>query len=214
MSKRPNRSTASLVILLLLAAVLMFLIFRVPDSSVDMKYSQVLSYFKDEKVKSFTFDLNDGTLTLTMSAADAKAALEETQKLNSNSTTNSILGSLSALEPTVTSAPDSNSGAQAQEKDQQLTYKVPYADLFITQVLPYVEEYNDAHPDAPMVYDILPQQKLFCMALHDPHAAEHGANRRAVLVYDASVWWRRRCDERRQGKSQRPERRGPPCHVC
>lgn len=158
MSKRPNRSTASLVILLLLAAVLMFLIFRVPDSSVDMKYSQVLSYFKDEKVKSFTFDLNDGTLTLTMSAADAKAALEETQKLNSNSTTNSILGSLSALEPVATPAPSGSSGAQAQAKDQQLTYKVPYADLFITQVLPYVDEYNDAHPDAPMVYDILPQQ--------------------------------------------------------
>jgi cell division protease FtsH len=146
------------VILLLLAAVLMFLIFRVPDSSVDMKYSQVLSYFKDEKVKSFTFDLNDGTLTLTMSAADAKAALEETQKLNSNSTTNSILGSLSALEPVATPAPSGSSGAQAQAKDQQLTYKVPYADLFITQVLPYVDEYNDAHPDAPMVYDILPQQ--------------------------------------------------------
>ncbi|MDK2813148.1 MAG: cell division protease FtsH [Clostridiales bacterium] len=158
MSKRPNRSTASLVILLLLAAVLMFLIFRVPDSSVDMKYSQVLSYFKDEKVKSFTFDLNDGTLTLTMSAADAKAALEETQKLNSNSTTNSILGSLSALEPVATPAPSGSSGTQAQAKDQQLTYKVPYADLFITQVLPYVDEYNDAHPDAPMVYDILPQQ--------------------------------------------------------
>ncbi len=158
MSKRPNRSTASLVILLLLAAVLMFLIFRVPDSSVDMKYSQVLSYFKDEKVKSFTFDLNDGTLTLTMSAADAKAALAETQKLNSNSTTNSILGSLSALEPSATAAPDSNSGTQTQNQDQQLTYKVPYADLFITQVLPYVDEYNAAHPDAPMVYDILPQQ--------------------------------------------------------
>ncbi len=158
MSKRPNRSTASLVILLLLAAVLMFLIFRVPDSSVDMKYSQVLSYFKDEKVKSFTFDLNDGTLTLTMSAADAKAALAETQKLNSNSTTNSILGSLSVLEPTATAAPDSNSGTQAQNQDQQLTYKVPDANLFINQVLPYVDEYNAAHPDAPMLYDILPQQ--------------------------------------------------------
>ena len=162
MSKRPNRSTASLVILLLLAATLMFLIFRTPNASVDMKYSQVLSYFKEEKVKSFTFDLNDGTLTLTMSAADAKAALEETQKLNSSSTTNSLLGSLSTLEPTATAAPDSNSGAQGQSQtqnqDQQLAYKVPYADLFITQVLPYVDQYNAAHPDAPMVYDILPQQ--------------------------------------------------------
>ncbi len=160
MSKRPNRSTASLVILLLLAAVLMFLIFRVPDSSVDMKYSQVLSYFKEQKVKSFSYDLNDNTLTLTMSAADAKAALEETQKLNSNSTTNSILGSLSALEPAATAAPDSNSGSQvqAQNQDQQLTYKVPDANLFITQVLPYIDEYNAAHPDAQMVYDILPPQ--------------------------------------------------------
>ena len=49
---------------------------------MNMKYSQVLGYFKEQKVKSFTFDPNDGTLTLVMSAEDAAAALKETQKLN------------------------------------------------------------------------------------------------------------------------------------
>ena len=82
MNRKPNRNTASLIILLALAAVLAFLIFRMPTSSISMKYSQVLSYFEDQKVKSFTYDLNDGELTLVMSAEDAKEAIKETQELN------------------------------------------------------------------------------------------------------------------------------------
>ena len=48
--------------------------------------------------------------------------------------------------------------AQAAPKDQELTYTVAYANLFLNQVMPYIDEYDQAHPDAPMVYDILPVQ--------------------------------------------------------
>ena len=71
-----------MLVILGLALILAFLIFRMPTTTISMKYSQVLSYFKDQKVKSFTYDLNDGELTIVMSAEDAKAAIEETQKLN------------------------------------------------------------------------------------------------------------------------------------
>ncbi|WP_279289084.1 ATP-dependent zinc metalloprotease FtsH [Anaerofilum hominis] len=159
MSKKPNRSTASFVILLALAAVLVFLIFRMPTSTMNMKYSQVLGYFKEQKVKSFTFDPNDGTLTLVMSAEDAAAALKETQKLNGVTQVVAIggFGSQQAqATPAPTTGPDGQ--AQAAPKDQELTYTVAYANLFLNQVMPYIDEYDQAHPDAPMVYDILPVQ--------------------------------------------------------
>ena len=147
-----------MIILLGLAVVLAFLIFRMPQSTVNMKYSQVLSYFEQEKVQSFTYDLNKGTLTITMSTADAKAALEETRKLNGVTQVITIGGlslggqssSSSASAPAATPAPAT----------QDLTYTVPDPNLFLTQVLPLIEQYNKDHPDAPMVYDILPQESV------------------------------------------------------
>ena len=160
MSKKPNRSTASFVILLALAAVLVFLIFRMPTSTMNMKYSQVLGYFKEQKVKSFTFDPNDGTLTLVMSAEDAEAALKETQKLNGVTQVVAIggFGSQQGQGQAPGADKDGQPSATAAPKDQELTYTVAYANLFLNQVMPYIDAYDEAHPDAPMVYDILPVQ--------------------------------------------------------
>ena len=155
MNRKPNRNTASLVILLLLAAVLAFLIFRMPTTAISMKYSQVLSYFKEQKVKSFTYDLNDGELTLVMSAEDAKEAIKETQELNGMTSQMTIIGFGQSSQSNQSTTQQSQ---QQENTDQQLTYTVPYASLFLQQVMPYIDEYNEAHPDAPMVYDILPQQ--------------------------------------------------------
>ena len=156
MNRKPNRNTASLIILLALAAVLAFLIFRMPTTTISMKYSQVLRYFQEQKVKSFTYDLNDGELTLVMSAEDAQAALKETQELNGLSQMTIIgFGQTGGQQSSQQSA---QGGQQEEAADQQLTYTVPYASLFLQQVMPYIEEYNEAHPDEPMVYDILPQQ--------------------------------------------------------
>lgn len=40
-----------MLVILGLALILAFLIFRMPTTTISMKYSQVLSYFKDQKVK-------------------------------------------------------------------------------------------------------------------------------------------------------------------
>ena len=153
-----------MLVILGLALILAFLIFRMPTTTISMKYSQVLSYFKDQKVKSFTYDLNDGELTIVMSAEDAKAAIEETQKLNGVQQIVSIGGfgiqqsGNSEAQQSESEKKQQNQQSTAEQEDQQLTYTVPYATLFLQQILPYVDEYNEAHPDEPMVYDILPQQ--------------------------------------------------------
>ena len=140
--------------------MLVFLIFRMPTSTMNMKYSQVLGYFKEQKVKSFTFDPNDGTLTLVMSAEDAEAALKETQKLNGVTQVVAIggFGSQQGQGQAPGADKDGQPSATAAPKDQELTYTVAYANLFLNQVMPYIDAYDEAHPDAPMVYDILPVQ--------------------------------------------------------
>ncbi len=148
-----------MLVILGLAFILAFLIFGMPTSTISMKYSQVLSYFEEQKVKSFTYDLNDGKLTIVMSAEDAKAAIKETQELNGIQQIVSIGGFGTQQSGTEQMQDEESKEQQTQaEQDQSLTYTVPYATLFLQQVLPYIDAYNEAHPDAPMVYDILPQQ--------------------------------------------------------
>ncbi len=44
--------------------------------------------------------------------------------------------------------------------DEKIVYRVPHITLFINNTAPYIEEYNEAHPDAPMVYDFEPAQEV------------------------------------------------------
>ncbi len=48
------------------------------------------------------------------------------------------------------------SGANGQSGDQVITYRVPNVSLFVSVIEQYVNEYNAAHPDNPIEYDMEP----------------------------------------------------------
>ncbi|MDL2215677.1 ATP-dependent zinc metalloprotease FtsH [Ruminococcaceae bacterium OttesenSCG-928-N02] len=41
-------------------------------------------------------------------------------------------------------------------EEEPLTYKIPHVTLFLNTVGEYIDEYNQAHPNAPMEYDYIP----------------------------------------------------------
>lgn len=104
----------SILILLILIAMALFSTLQQPVET--MKYSEVIRYFKELRVKEFELDLNDSMLNMTFTDGTSKE------------------------------------------------YKVPYLTLFISDVdsdpvnggVNYIEEYNKANPDAPMVYTYVP----------------------------------------------------------
>ena len=114
MIKKPKNS-AGMYIMLILSLVIMAVVLRMPSEYSTVKYSQILSYFEEQKVEGFTIDAGKSQLTLKL------------QK------------------------PDNNS-----DKNGNILYKVPSVDLLYAEVRDDIAAYNEANPDSPMVYDIIP----------------------------------------------------------
>ena len=110
--------------LLILIAVMLFTTMGQPASTV--KYSEVIGYFQDQKVKEFKFDLGTGDLNMVF------------------------------------------------QDGTKMEYKVPNANMFWTKMDSsmsvdgegYIQQYNKAHPDAPMVYDVVrPKEMPFWVSM-------------------------------------------------
>ena len=118
------------------------------SSGSSMSYSKVVSYFENQQVTAFNLDLNNSTIELCLK--EGKIALpEESKPLNetvssfSSSEASSLLGlggSEEALDP--------NGGSYV------VSYKLPYIYYFLDDMRQYIDAYNQANPDAPMVYDM------------------------------------------------------------
>ncbi|MEG2054301.1 MAG: ATP-dependent zinc metalloprotease FtsH, partial [Oscillospiraceae bacterium] len=105
-----KKNNVGIILLVLLAVVIMSVIFRMPQTGPTYKYSEILTYFEDQKVKEFALDLNNSKLVMVLN----------------------------------------------NKEEEKIVYQVPAANLFVDQVLEQVDIYNKAHPDAPMVYDLVP----------------------------------------------------------
>ena len=110
--------------LLILIAVMLFTTMGQPASTV--KYSEVIGYFQDQKVKEFKFDLGTGDLNMVF------------------------------------------------QDGTKMEYKVPNANMFWSKMDSsmsvdgegYIQQYNKAHPDAPMVYDVVrPKEMPFWVSM-------------------------------------------------
>ena len=149
-SKRPRFNP--LILALALAAVLM--VWSVlggtgSASSSSMEYSTVVHYFESLQVTQFSLDLNTGVLTMTLK--EGKLALPDPSSVSTAQSTGGLLsGMLSS----------SSSGSTGAEKNSDGTvtvrYKLPYASMFVKYVGDYIAAYDEANPDAPMVYDYTP----------------------------------------------------------
>ena len=152
-SKRPRFNP--LILALALAAVLM--VWSVlggtgSASSSSMEYSTVVHYFESLQVTQFSLDLNTGVITMDIKEGGKNnLPLPDT---TATSTTQATGGLLSGM----LSSSDSTASAAQKNSDGTVTvrYKLPYASMFVKYVGDYIAAYDEANPDAPMVYDYTP----------------------------------------------------------
>ena len=152
-SKRPRFNP--LILALALAAVLM--VWSVlggtgSASSSSMEYSTVVHYFESLQVTQFSLDLNTGVITMDIKEGGKNnLPLPDT---TAPSTTRATGGLLSGM----LSSSDSTASAAQKNSDGTVTvrYKLPYASMFVKYVGDYIAAYDEANPDAPMVYDYTP----------------------------------------------------------
>ena len=113
-----------------------------------MSYSKVVSYFENQQVTAFNLDLNNSTIELCLKEGKVELPkeskpLNETVSSFSDSETAGLLGlggGEQVLEP--------NGGSYV------VKYKLPYIYYFLDDMRQYIDAYNEANPDAPMVYDM------------------------------------------------------------
>ena len=136
-----------LVIAIVLAAVLM--VWSVlggtggSASGSSMTYSTVVHYFESNQVTKFSLDLNTGVITMTL-----KEGAQELPNAAEQTTTQSTGGLLSGLLSSSSSAP---TGVKKNDDGTgTVSYKLPYARMFVDHVSDYIAQYDAANPDAPM----------------------------------------------------------------
>ena len=145
-----------LVIAIVLAAVLM--VWSVlggtggSASGSSMAYSTVVHYFESNQVTKFSLDLNTGVITMTL-----KEGAQELPNAAEQSAAQSTGGLLSGLLSSSSSAP---TGVKKNDDGTEtVSYKLPYARMFVDHVSDYIAQYDAANPDAPMVYDYVPAKE-------------------------------------------------------
>ena len=145
MKQKQPKFSGILVVAVLMVLVL-FIVSLSPllaaSGSKDTTYSEIYYYFENQQVTSFRLDLGTGSLELWLK--EGKAALPESNAAASLPTGGLLTGVYSSDD----NALPANGGTV------YMPYKLPYGGDFNTgKISDFVDEYNAANPDAPMVFD-------------------------------------------------------------
>lgn len=131
-----KNSSKSFIIYLLVAGILIggmvYALSSMGREKDKTEYSKIMRYFDELLVSEFKFDLNSGELNYKL-----KEDSEEAAELSN----------------------DSKAGVV--NEDGMYTYKVPNVSLFVNEVLGtdaenYRQRYDEANPDSPLKYDLVP----------------------------------------------------------
>ena len=143
MQHKPRLSGIIVTAVLLVVVLVMATTFSsMSGSSTNtMKMSEVMNYFSANQVTYFDLDLNTGVIELSLK--DGQYALPEQSESQKQAT-----GLLPELSGSEDYGPQ-NGGVVS------VTYKLPYTAYFLEYVQEYIDAYNAANPDAPMVYDMV-----------------------------------------------------------
>ena len=122
------------------------------SASQHIYYSTVRDYFRNNQVTSFRLDLNTASLEMWLK----EGAVELPKQENSTAAASSG-GLLTGLTGSESDALPQNGGTV------HMTYKLPYYGIFNNgEVIDsYIDAYNAANPDQPMVYDYIAQRSSF-----------------------------------------------------
>ena len=122
------------------------------SASQHIYYSTVRDYFRNNQVTSFRLDLNTASLEMWL-----KEGAVELPKQESSTAAASSGGLLTGLGSSESDALPQNGGTV------HMTYKLPYYGIFNNGdvIDSYIDAYNAANPDQPMVYDYIAQRSSF-----------------------------------------------------
>ena len=154
MQHRPKFNGVYIAVLLALAllAFNLWSTFSNVSTGTSMPYSKVVDYFEANQVVGFEMDLNTGNLRLALKEGEVplpdgvKEATAEEQALN---TTQGLLSAMMGGQQTAQDILPSGEGIY------HITYRLPYPGMFVNYVQDYIDQYNEANPDSPMVYDYI-----------------------------------------------------------
>ena len=144
MQKKPRFNVlmvAAILVLTLVVITMYSSLSGTPRSTT--VYSDVVGYFKTNQVTAFDLDLNTGVIQLSLKEGE-KALPENAQSAE----TTGLLAELSG-------ANQSSYGPQ-NGGTVLMTYKLPYTAFFLDDIKDYINAYNEANPDAQMIYDMQP----------------------------------------------------------
>ena len=144
MQQKQPKFSGILVVAVLMVLVLFFISLSpllAETGNKDTTYSEIYYYFENQQVTSFRLNLGTGSLELWLK--DGNIPLPE-----SNAAASLPNGGLLSLNSSDNDALPDNGGTV------YMTYKLPYGGDFNTgKISDFVDEYNAANPDAPMVFD-------------------------------------------------------------
>ncbi len=140
MQKKPRFSGVHLAVLLALIMMAVTLFSSMSGAGNTMGYSQMVGYFENNQVTAF--DLNPNNNVIQLSLKKGKMPLPENGQPASEG------GGLLGKQNNKAALGPQNGGSVL------VSYKLPFLGVFVDHMDEYVESYNTANPDAPMVYDI------------------------------------------------------------
>ena len=154
MQHRPKFNGVYIAVLLALAllAFNLWSTFSASSSGLLMPYSKVVNYFEANQVLGFELDLNTGNLRMALKEGEVPLPENIQQTSTAAQTQQTAQGLLAAM----------NGQQQSQdflptgEGIYHITYRLPYASMFVSYVKEYIDQYDAANPDSPMVYDYIP----------------------------------------------------------
>ena len=153
MQHRPKFNGVYIAVLLALAmlAFNLWSTFSATSSEAGLPYSKVVDYFEAGQVVGFEMDLNTGNLRLALKEGEVPLPDGVKEAAAAAQTQQTTQGLLAAMNGQQTQEDFLPSG----EGIYQITYRLPYPGMFVNYVQDYIDQYNEANPDAPMVYDYI-----------------------------------------------------------
>ena len=116
-------------------------IFSMGSEKKDYKYSDILNFFKEQQVESFSVDVGSGKLTMNVTDEAIAAFEAKHNDKNTDKTT--------ATEPSKDTATDDEDGVS------EVVFSLASIDMFYMDIEDYVAQYNETH-DEPLEYDYIP----------------------------------------------------------
>jgi cell division protease FtsH len=143
--KKPKINPLAVAIALAVVLMVWSLFNNTSSTGTTMSYSTVVHYFENLQVTAFDLDRNTGVITMSLK----EGAIDLPEETTTVESTGGLLSGLLSSDTSTTITQPQNGGKIV------VSYKLPYAALFINQVPDFIAAYDEANPDAPMEYDYI-----------------------------------------------------------